>query len=64
MECDNCGHEVDEADIAAVHRIYVVPETWDQAGSSTTMTDVERWCWSCRTQYPHEEVSQEAEAQQ
>lgn len=51
-ECENCGRE--DADLAAVHRCYVVPETWDQPGSSKTMPEVERWCFSCRTQYPHE----------
>ena len=52
--CENCGRE--DSEIAAVHRMYVVPETWDQAGSSTTLDEVEQWCFSCRTQYPHEDV--------
>jgi hypothetical protein len=54
-ECENCGHAVE--DLAPVKRMYVVPETWDQAGSETTLDAVEQWCWSCRTQYPNEEVS-------
>jgi hypothetical protein len=36
--------------------MYVVPESWDQAGSSKTMDEVEQWCYSCCTQYPHEDA--------
>jgi hypothetical protein len=39
-----------------VKRVYVVPEAWDTPGSSTTMDETELWCWSCRSQYPHEPV--------
>src|SRR5438477_4550459 len=53
--CENCDR--DDDDLAPVHRIYVVPESWDTAASATTLEDVEWWCFSCRTQYPHEEVS-------
>jgi hypothetical protein len=52
--CENCARE--DSEIAPVKRMYVVPESWDTKGSSTTMDEVERWCWSCRTQYPHEDV--------
>lgn len=52
--CENCGR--DESEVASVKRMYVVPETWDQKGSSKTMDEVEQWCYSCRTQYPHEDV--------
>ena len=52
--CDNCGR--DDADLAAVRRLYVQPETWDSPGKVTTTEDVERWCFSCRTQYPHEDA--------
>lgn len=49
--CENCGR--DDVELASVRRMYVVPETWDQAASSTTLDEVEQWCYSCRTQYPH-----------
>lgn len=49
--CENCDRPDD--DLAAVHRMYVVPESWDTAGSATTLDEVEWWCYSCRTQYPH-----------
>ena len=52
--CENCAR--DDDDLAPVKRLYVVPETWDSPGSVTRTTDVERWCFSCRTQYPHEDI--------
>lgn len=55
--CDNCARAAD--DLASVRRVYVVPEAWDTAGSQTTLDDVERWCMSCRSQYPHEAVDAE-----
>jgi hypothetical protein len=51
-QCDSCGREGEE--LTAVHRMYVVPETWDTPGSQTTLTDVELWCFACRSHYPHE----------
>lgn len=50
--CQNCAREDD--DLAAVKRLYVEPETWDSPGRVTRTDDVELWCYSCRTQYPHE----------
>ena len=52
--CQNCAREDD--DLAAVKRLYVVPESWDTPGSVTQTDDVELWCFSCRTQYPHEDA--------
>lgn len=50
--CENCAREDD--DLVVVKRIYVEPERWDRAGSSTTLPDTELWCFSCRSLYPHE----------
>jgi hypothetical protein len=50
--CDNCAR--DEPELLRVHRVYVVPESWDEPGSETVVDDVEQWCVSCCTQYPHE----------
>ena len=50
--CENCGGEDDE--LMPVHRVYVVPESWETPGSSTTLDETELWCFSCRSQYPHE----------
>ena len=52
--CENCDRPDD--DIQAVHRVYVVPEAWDTPGSETKVEEEERWCFSCRSMYPHEAV--------
>jgi len=52
--CENCAR--DDDDLAAVYRVYVIPESWDTPGSSQRLDDVELWCFSCRSQYPHEEA--------
>jgi len=50
--CDSCGAEGDE--LVAVRRHYVTPEAWDTPGRIDVVPDVERWCFPCRTHYPHE----------
>jgi hypothetical protein len=50
--CENCGGEDD--DLVAVHRLYVVPESWDSAGGTSRVEATELWCFSCRSMYPHE----------
>ena len=52
--CDSCGR--DEDDLVEVHRVYVTPETWDQPGKADVVEETERWCFVCRTHYPHQEV--------
>lgn len=42
--------------MAPVRRMYVVPESWDTPASAKTVDEVEQWCFSCRTQYPHEDA--------
>ena len=54
--CDSCGHDTD--DLERVHRVYVVPESWDTPGSVTVEPGVERWCYPCRTHYPHQPVDE------
>jgi hypothetical protein len=58
--CENCARPDD--DLATVQRIYLVPadpSTGAGAISGATevvrevLDDLERWCFSCRTQYPH-----------
>jgi hypothetical protein len=48
--CDSCGGP---GSLEPVHRLYVVPETWDTEGSVTQVAEVEHWCFSCRSMYPH-----------
>jgi hypothetical protein len=52
--CDSCGDAA--GDLVAVTRLYVVPESWDTAGSVTEADGTERWCFPCRTHYPHRAV--------
>ena len=54
--CDSCGRDEPESDLEAVHRVYVTPEAWDTEGKVEVVDEVERWCFSCRTHYPHKEV--------
>lgn len=50
--CESCGADGEE--LAAVHRVYVTPQAWDQEGSERRLDEVERWCLVCLTHYPHE----------
>ena len=52
--CDSCGSE--GVEVLAVHRVYVTPEAWDTEGKVDVQEDVERWCFPCRTHYPHQEL--------
>ena len=52
--CDSCGR--DEDDLVEVHRVYVTPETWDTEGKVEVVDEVERWCFVCRSHYPHQPV--------
>lgn len=54
--CDSCGAE--SADLLAVHRAYVTPEAWDTEGKVEVLDEVERWCFPCRSHYPHQEVAE------
>jgi hypothetical protein len=53
--CDSCGTEAVE--VQPVHRAYVTPEAWDTEGKVEVLDDVERWCFPCRTHYPHQEIA-------
>lgn len=50
MSCESCGADAD--DLTPVHRKYVNPSGDDTV--TRVLHDVEHWCVSCRTQYPHE----------
>jgi hypothetical protein len=52
VTCESCG--ADEPVLYPVHRRYVTPAAWDTPGRDVTLDDVERWCYSCCTHYPHE----------
>jgi hypothetical protein len=53
--CESCGAPAD--DLVPVHRVYVTPAAWDNAESEDkvdVLDDVERWCFPCRSMYPHQ----------
>ena len=54
--CDSCGRDDPEADVLAVHRVYVTPAAWDTEERADVQDEVEHWCFPCRTHYPHQEV--------
>jgi hypothetical protein len=56
--CENCGNPDDE--LVPVRRMYVTPESWDTPGSATVEPDVEMWCLSCMSQYPHQTADDDA----
>jgi hypothetical protein len=53
--CESCGR--DDEDVVVVRRLYVTPEAWDTPGK-VEPGDEEKWCFVCRTHYPHEELEQ------
>lgn len=57
--CESCAR--DDDDLVLVNRVYVVPESWDTAESSTRVPEGELWCFSCRSMYPHEVVEVEGD---
>jgi hypothetical protein len=50
--CENCANPDDE--LVPVRRVYLTPETWDQAAQERVEDEVELWCLSCMSQYPHQ----------
>jgi hypothetical protein len=52
--CESCGREGEE--LERVHRVYVTPESWDTEGKVEVMDEIERWCFVCRSHYPHQEL--------
>ncbi|MGH9301595.1 MAG: hypothetical protein ACRD0I_11940 [Acidimicrobiales bacterium] len=59
--CESCAAEDEE--LAAVYRVYVTPETWDQPGSATRVIEPELWCFTCRSMYPHESADDDTAAE-
>ena len=54
--CDSCGRDEPGADVVAVHRAYVTPGAWDAEERVDVQAEVERWCFACRSHYPHQEL--------
>ena len=47
--CENCDRPDD--DLVAVYRVYLDPDDPDNV---VILTTAERWCFSCRSMYPHQ----------
>ena len=56
--CESCGAPDD--DLAAVRRVYVTPEAWDQEGKVDVVDEVENLCFPCRSMYPLHPVEADA----
>jgi hypothetical protein len=58
--CESCGASVpSDDDLVPVHRVYVTPAAWDTEHTEEkveVVDEVERWCFPCRTLYPHQEI--------
>jgi hypothetical protein len=52
VACESCGAPAN--DLAPVHRVYVTPADWDTEERVDVLDGVERWCFPCRSQYPHQ----------
>jgi hypothetical protein len=56
--CENCAREETHVDgLHAVRRVYLELDEWgEQEPKATIVNEVEQWCVSCRTIYPHEDA--------
>ena len=52
--CAACGAPSDA--LVAVHRVYVTPAAWDTEERVDVVDEIERWCFPCRSLYPHQEI--------
>ena len=55
--CENCARSEDPSDLVEVRRVYLELDEWDTPQRARTVDEIERWCPSCRTMYPHEAVT-------
>jgi hypothetical protein len=55
--CDSCGQPAQ--DLAEVRRAYLAPDDAGQLVLGEVADEVERWCGSCRSHYPHVPVGDE-----
>ena len=50
--CESCG--APDEQLYPVRRRYVTPAEWDTPARDVTLDQIEQWCFSCCTHYPHE----------
>ena len=59
--CENCARDESAEKLAPVRRVYLALDEWGEEEPKATVVDeVERWCLSCRSIYPHEDVTESA----
>lgn len=60
LACENCARlEDDETHLSPVHRVYLELDEWgEQEPKATVVKEIERWCRSCRSIYPHDPVAE------
>ena len=54
--CESCGAGEEEDALLPVHRIYLELDEGGRVTGEKVLEDVERWCRSCRSLYPHRPV--------
>ena len=52
VECNSCGWPTDE--LEPVHRVYLAPSDAPDGATDTVLDELEWWCVSCRSHYPHQ----------
>jgi hypothetical protein len=53
--CESCGAPELAETLAPVHRVYLQTDDEGRVVGETVSSEVERWCRSCRSLYPHKE---------
>ena len=53
--CESCGAPEPAEALAPVHRVYLLTDDEGRVVGETVLPEVERWCRSCRSLYPHKE---------
>jgi len=54
--CGSCGSEEDEGALSAVRRVYLETDAEGRVVGERVLDDVEHWCVSCRSLYPHRDL--------
>ena len=60
--CESCGSEAAyDDDLVNVQRVYLVTKTETTVGAQQVrvLDDIERWCFVCRSMYPHAAIDAE-----
>jgi hypothetical protein len=51
--CQSCGSSERDEDLVPVHRVYLEVDEAGRVTGEKVLAEVERWCVSCRSLYPH-----------